>query len=281
MFALLAGIAGVSVAVVAPPSAGGPVVKPPSSLLVLKDDQVPTRYSEGSLLRAAKLNERMVAIVNAVSRSAGKRLVLPLAVLSRRDWAKHGPKDPYGIPGRLPGGGLGLPAHADATVVELWKGLLGRLPAIRQEPYDQDQDAVASFEVIDALGAVSAARILLEEAGLKVDQPWLEEVLAHAEAELGENANGNEVAVLNVFADFSAPTGPLPLRSFTSGLSYRQWLAYQRLFHLAADTLLSEAGPRGVRRLIRRGTRGEELHARKDLLTPYPRVARVLAGSSP
>lgn len=245
----------------------------------LRDDQVPTRYSEGSLLRASKLNERMVAIVNEVSRSSGKRLLLPLAVLSRRDWATHGPKGPYGIPGRLPRGGLGLPARADAGVVDLWKRLLGRLPAIREEPYDQDRPAIASLEVIDALGAVSAARILLEEAGLKVDRPWLEEVLAHAEAELGENANGNEVAVLRVFADFSPPAKRLPLQAFASGLRYRDWLAYQQLFHHAADVLLSEAGPRALRRLIHRGTGGEELQAEKDLLARYPRVAQVLAGS--
>ncbi|HKI85799.1 MAG TPA: hypothetical protein VKA53_03540, partial [Thermoanaerobaculia bacterium] len=223
--------------------------------------------------------ERMVAILDEVSRSTGKRLLLPLEVLSRRDWATHGPQGPYGIPGRLPSGGLGLPARADASVVKLWEGLLGNLPEIRHEPYHQDRREVASLEVIDALGAVSAARILLEEAGFKADQHWVEEILAHAEAEVGENANGDEPAVLSVFAAFSTPSKPLFLAAFANGLSYRDWLAYQQLFHRAADVLVSEAGPRGLRKLIRHGTAGNELQAKRDLLTAYPSVARVLSGA--
>ena len=159
------------------PAPGLAVVR--SRLLLLPAAGCDVRYSPGSLDRGATAQEWLCELATGAARAVQRPTPLEALLLTRDEWAESGLPCAYGVPCPVAPGVLALPAAGDPGTVELWREVLGRLPAIAGTPLVGTVEEVASLAPADALASALAARDLALGAGFVVDEPWMIDLLGH------------------------------------------------------------------------------------------------------
>jgi len=169
-------------AAAAGPAPGGPATPPAvlAQLLLLADDACDVRYVPGSLDRAAHIEEWLRALAVGAARRIGEPMRLGALVLDRETWTKARVGCTYGIPCPVGGGIVALPSSGDAGTVSLWQGLLGELPSIGGMPLMGTPEEAASLWPADQIAGPLLMHALLDASGMRTDEPWLMELVAHA-----------------------------------------------------------------------------------------------------
>lgn len=150
-----------------------------SRLLLLPAPGCDVRYSPGALDRAATAQEWLCELAAGAARAVRRATSLEVLLLTRDEWTEAGLPCAYGVPCRVIPGMLALPAAGDPGTVELWRDVLGALPALAGTPLVGSVEEVASLAPADAMASALAARELAAAVGFVVDEPWMNDVLAH------------------------------------------------------------------------------------------------------
>ena len=187
--------------------------------LSLRGDSVPTRYSPGSLDRAANVQWRLEIVMKALGRAGVKIDGINLYLASPEEWQASGCARPYGLPETF-GSTLMLPAWGTDRTVALWSELVGAAPSgDGSMPIRGTPEEAGSLVWTDILAQVEAARVGLRRAEVRATAPWVLDLLAHlvALAAYEREEPGRLAALDGFFATLSArvataidPARPLP-----------------------------------------------------------------------
>lgn len=147
--------------------------------LSLRGDSVPTRYTPGSLDRAANVQWRLEIVMKALGRAGVKIDGINLYLASPEEWEAAHCARPYGLPEAF-GSTLMLPAWGTDRTVALWTSLVGVAPSgDGQMPIRGSAEEAGSLIWTDILGQVEAARAGLRRGSVKGSAPWVVDLLAH------------------------------------------------------------------------------------------------------
>ncbi|MDH3744099.1 MAG: hypothetical protein OES47_03240 [Acidobacteriota bacterium] len=208
------------------------------------------RYTPGSLDRASHVQARLGFLVHDFGRWTGYKLPLHAYLLSRREWEAIGVRIPYGLPVRLPDGGLVLSAWGDAQMVALWRDLLdGDLPALEGTPLRGTSEEASSLLGLDLLAQVEAARTLVARAGFAAAEPKIHDLLAHT---LAAGAFGrHEAARLDDIVTVFERLETAVIEDNSPNSELRLLLRVQARTFRAASRLLAARGEDGVKALFK------------------------------
>ena len=186
-----------------------------SRLLLLPAPGCDVRYTPGSLDRAATAQEWLCELAAGAARAVRRATPLEVLLLTRDEWTEARLPCAYGEPCRVAPGVLALPAAGDPGTVELWRAVLGALPALSGTPLVGSVDEVASLAPSDAMASALAARELAAAVGFVVDEPWMNDVLGHLlfldAARRGGTGRGEAMAGFwQAVRDLPAPAAAVP-----------------------------------------------------------------------
>lgn len=252
-------------------------------LLTLPGDAVVVNYAPGSLDRAYHVQQRLELLVGDASRWSGERLRLRVFVLGRAEWSEMGVGLPYGLPARLPGDVLAVPAAGDDGTVALWTRLRGAPPpALPGRPLAGTPQEAASLALSDLLTEIEAARTLLALARLRGETPWVHQVMAHLLAlsafERYERARLDEIG--RFFSDLGRQVSETPaLERYTEGLDLATLLWFESRFHAGARRVLDDGKKNEAKVVLKLARKNGGVLRRAALLERYPALADWLRSS--
>jgi len=254
-------------------------------LLDLPGDRVGVRYSHGSLDRAAQSQDLFDALVEDFRGWTRAKVGLVILLLSRDEWKESGFVYPYGMSEAAGGRGLALPSWGDDRTVELWRGLLGaRLPTQPDQPMRGTPEQTASLAIADLIGSIDAARILLQAAGIRGDQPWVEGVIS--QVVVLSNVQNHHAArlpdVRMVFGNLAQRAGgpgayPLTAAPSPPSLPVRLW--YESQFFTGAALLSSPVCKHPAKAIFKQARKNAGLIRAADLMAECPELGTWLESS--
>ena len=264
------------IAATAPEAASGQVPGGLDDLLVLPGTWVEVRYAPETLDRAARLQERLEALVQLWKPLTRAPLAWKGAAVDRARWGRLAPGWPWGLPVRIAGPTFVVPAQGDAETVATAAWLLGGAPPDPGgDPVLGSRGEAGSLVVCDLLLQVEAARAFVGANHLAGDEPWVTGVLVQLAARYAwESAEpGRMLEVVGLFDRMAAAHGGAAagrLADYRGGLPFDTDLWYQAQFVRGADAIWVAEGRRGTgRRLSRWIDAGKPLR-RADLEKKYP-----------
>jgi hypothetical protein len=268
-----------SLALPAPPADPFAAAAPPpgfDALVLLPNESVPVFYPPGALDRAARVQQRLVALRRHWQRISTRPLAWKALVLRRDDWERAGLGAAYGAPRRLAPGLFAIPAAGDAGTVALARSLVGgQLPDPGVDPFVGTREETASLVVSDLLLQLEAARELVAAAPLAGEEPWVGAILGQLAVRLGWERieRGMTLPYVALFdAIAGAQGGPRARRlaDYRGELSFEAELWYQAQFVRGADAIWVGAGELGAARLLRKAARAAAPIAAAELEENYP-----------
>ncbi len=236
------------------------------------------RYTLGALDRAVRVQQRFEPLVLDFGGWSRRPVSFAVLLLSREEWRAAGLKGAYGVPSRLGGRRLALPAWGDPGTVELWRRLLGRpLPALPEAPIRGTPEEAASLLLGDLLAEVEAARLLLAAAGYSGREPWVAEVMAHAVAwsAFVRHEPGRLAEIERLFALLGRSHGdshPRPLERFSSSGDLGERLWFQARFFEGARVLSGTEDRQAAKKLLKRARKQGGRLAAAELVRWYPEL---------
>lgn len=252
-------------------------------LLTLKDEPVLINYSPGSLDRAHHVQQRLELLTKDASKWMSEELHLRVFVLGRTEWGELGFHLPYGIPGRMPGNTLAVPAAGDEGTVALWTRLRGAPPPpLPGRPLRGTMEEASSLALADLLTEVEAARILLALGEVRGETPWVHQLLAHLLARTAfERYEGPRLGeIAGVFHDLgTGVVAPLSLDSYTQGLDLETYLWFESRFHDGARVVMEGSGKNEAKRLLKLARKNRGILTEAALLEECPEVGAWLESS--
>lgn len=254
-------------------------------LLALPGDRVVVNYAPGSLDRAHHVQQRFDLLAADASRWSGEHLRLRIYVLGRQEWEEMGFGLPYGLPGRMPGNILAVPAAGDDGTVALWTGLTGSPPPpLAGTPMRGTAAEASSLALADLLGEVEGARILLTLAGVRGETAWVQQVSAHLLAlavfERYERARMGEIG--RFFASLGRGVEGSPgLDSYAPGLDLATLLWFEARFHEGARAVLGSGKKNDAKAVLKLARKNGGLLTRSALLERYPELGAWLQQTFP
>lgn len=248
--------------------------RPPVYLLLrLSGDLTEFRYTPGSLDRSARLQTRLELAGRAFRKWAKKVEMIPeVFVLGHEEWRGARYPVPYGVPIRLQGNGLAVPAIGDDHTVALWSELLdGTLPSILGTPIRSTPQQAATMLLADQVAQILVSEMLVDTAGLGGNRPWVRGFATHV-VSLGvasriEPGRLRELDTMYALLERHRPAQGASARDYGPDLPFDEWLWFQGQFHHGAKLLLQDAGNGNdaVKRLRKLRKRGDGV-LRDDLL---------------
>lgn len=264
-----------------PPAASGLAVVA-SRLLLLPAPGCDVRYSPGSLDRAATAQEWLCELAAGAARAVRRATPLEVLLLTRDEWTEARLSCAYGVPCRVAPGVMALPAAGDPGTVELWRGVLGTLPALSGTPLVGSVEEVASLAPSDAMASALAARELAAAVGFVVDEAWMSDVLGHLlfldAARRGGTGRGEAMAGFwRAVRDLPAPAAAVPVAAGGSpGVSLREELQRQAALFAVAEAIAGRAHRIPARQLWRLQEKAGGTLRAADLRAEWPEALAAL-----
>ncbi len=236
------------------------------------------RYTPGSLDRASHVQDRLGLLVDDFDRWTDQKQPLFAYLLSRTEWEEVGVRIPYGLPARLPDGGIVLAAWGDKGMVALWRELLnGALPEIEGTPLRGTVEESSSLLALDLLGQVEASRTLVARGELQAAEPRVYDLFAHTLAASAfyrhERGRFNDIAALFrrlAAAEVSADSSHADLRTL---------LQEQARTFNAAHWLLAKRGEDAPKTLFKLARKKKGALDTSTLRQRFPELAAWLGES--
>lgn len=254
-------------------------------LLALPGDRVIVNYAPGALDRGHHVQRRFDLLVADASRWSDQKLRLRVFVLGRQEWQEMGFGLPYGLPGRMPGNVLAVPAAGDDDTVALWTRLTGGPPPpLAGTPMRGTAAEASSLALADLLGEVEAARVLLASAGVRGETAWVQQVTAHLLAlAVFERYERARLAEIGRFFDslghgVDSATG---LDGYAPGLDLATLLWFESRFHDGARRVLESGKKNEAKAVLELARKNGGLLTRAALIELYPQLAAWLRESFP
>lgn len=254
-------------------------------LLALRGEAVVVNYSPGALDRAHHVQQRLELLTEDASRWMNTELRLRVFVLDRREWSEMGIGLPYGLPTRLAGNVLAVPAAGDDGTVTLWTRLCGEPPPpLPGRPLQGTAEEASSLALSDLLAEVEAARTLLSLAGIRGETAWVHQVMAHllalAAFERYERARLDEIE--EFFATLGRGVDETPsLARYTEGVELATLLWFESRFHAGARLVLDNGKKNEAKALLRLARRSGGILERAVVVQRYPALGAWLRETFP
>ena len=259
-----------------------PQAPPLPFLLALKGKATVINYTPGALDRAVHIQRRIELLVVDFSRQIKQQLLVRIFILSRNEWSQFGFGLPYGLPGRIQGATLAVPALGDAGTVSLWTEILGSSPPpLPGIPLKGTAEEASTLAMADLLTEVEAARLLLSLAGIRGDEVWVHQVLAHMVARMAfASYEGPRMGEINAFFEQLAHGSENhALERYSPGIDLTTLLWFESRFHRGSRVLLEGGHRNGGRGILKRAMKNGGLVTGKELLDRYPRLGEWLESS--
>lgn len=248
---------------------------PPPFLLTLRGGSVVVNYTPGGLDRAYHVKARFELLASDFSKWVRNPIRLRVFVLTRDEWSQFGFGVPYGLPGRIRGETLAVPWAGDDGTVRLWTEIRGEppppLPGI---PLRGTAEEAATLAMADLLTEVEAVRILLTAGGLRGEQPWVHQLLAHlvARAAFARYEGPRLPEIDAFFAGLGTGERSIALDRYTEGLDLATLLWFESRFQEGARLVLENGKRNEVAEIIKRTRKAGGLLTEAELLERHPQL---------
>ena len=262
------------------PIGAAPQEGPAPFLLALKGKATVVNYTPGALDRAAHIQRRIELLAVDFSKQVKQQLRVRIFILSRDEWSQVGFALPYGLPGRIRGTTLAVPALGDAGTVSLWTGILGSppppLPGI---PLKGTAEEASTLAMADLLTEVEAARLLLSAAGIRGDEVWVHQVLAHMVARMAfKSYEEPRLGEINAFFErLARGSERYALGRYSQGLDLATLLWFESRFHRGSRVLLEGDHKNGGRAILKLAMKHGGLVTAQAMLERHPELRDWLA----
>ena len=248
-----------------------------AQLLLLADDACEVRYVPGTLDRAAHVETWLRGLAIGAARRTRHPARLVGVVLGREEWQQAGLACPYGVPCSAGTRVIALPAAGDSATVTFWRTLLGGLPSLGGVPLMGTADEAASLAPADAFASLVVSRDLVAAAGMRGDEAWVADLLAHAlslDAALQEKS-GRAADLAGFWETVRVRYGP---QGVPAADAFARDLRHQARLFLAAQALLGSEGRLPMRSLRKMQEKGGGVVRASDLRAEWP---NALSGIEP
>jgi hypothetical protein len=253
-------------------------------LLRLPGTWVEVRYPAETLDRAARVQARLEALVELWQPISPSPLAWHAATVTEEIWGRLPTGRPWGMPVLLEGTFV-VPAYGDAGTVATASRLLGGpVPAAAGTPSFGTAEEAGSLVLADVVLQLEAARLLVETAGFRCEEPWICGVLAHLAARLAwemiEPDRTLEIVALLDRAG-AALGGPRArrLEEYRPGLDFETDLWFHAQLVRGADPIWVDQGRLGTPRRMRRWLKQKEPVGRAALDKEFPGIAEWRAAA--
>ncbi|MDX1630601.1 MAG: hypothetical protein R3234_01970 [Thermoanaerobaculia bacterium] len=270
---LLALTSGLGVSGVEVEAATGPPDVP--GLVELAGREAFVLYTPGSLDRASRVQDWLETLGDEYAGVTGERVRLGAYLLDRREWESADLGAPYGFPRSAGRGRTVLPAFGDQGTVTLWRRYQPEgLPAPGGSPVRGTPEEAASLFTADLWGLFETARGLVLRGPVRGEDPWIDELMAHALAvQALERRNPRRAAS---FDRFWSHLGRAAMDSVSRGgteasETFDRWVAHQSRLHELARSMADREGRRGgvFSRLWRLGRKSDGILTEDGLRRRY------------
>ncbi len=237
------------------------------------------RYTPGSLDRASHVQQRLSLLARDFARWSGGKETLQAYLLSRQEWEELGVRIPYGLPARLPDGGVVLSAWGDSGTVALWTDLLAaELPAVEGTPLRGTAAEASTLLALDLLAQVEVSRTLVVRGGYRVTEPRIADLLAHTLAATAfwrhEAARFDDIGLF--FARLART--PVAAEGSVPEEGLRRLLRRQARTFLAAHLIVRAREDEAAKALLKLAAKQHDGLGAEDLRRKFPEITSWLDG---